>query len=367
MLRKTELSREADSENYLGGFSREDMYYIGLDVHKKTISYCVKDAAGHVHREGKMGSTRRELNAWIQTLPQPRMMAMEATIFTGWIYDYLLPHAEKVKVAHPLMLRAIAASKKKNDRIDAGKIADCLRCDFLPECHMASTEIRDRRRTLRYRHLVVRQTVQMKNRISGLLMESGVSYDKQRLHKMGYFTELFSTNEEISDSIRPLLRLGREHILRGQRLDRALISSLERDPLLSERLRRLRTIPGVGPITALTWALEIGDYTRFPSVKQAISYCGLCSAENSSADKVMRMPISKQRNKHIQHVLVEAAKLAPRYSHELALLREKEIQRGNKNRATLAVARKLVAYMLAVDRREQDFVPVEELAAKAVA
>jgi transposase len=343
------------------------MYYIGLDVHKKTISYCVKDAAGHVYREGKIGSTRRELDAWIQTLPQPRMMAMEATIFTGWIYDYLLPHAAKVKVAHPLMLRAIAASKKKNDRIDAGKIADCLRCDFLPECHMASTEIRDRRRTLRYRHLVVRQMVQMKNRISGLLMESGVGYDKQRLHKMGYFTELLSTNEEISDSIRPLLRVGREHILRGQRLDRALISSLERDPLLSERLRRLRTIPGVGPITALTWALEIGDYTRFQSVKEAISYCGLCSAEKSSADKVMRMPISKQRNKHIQHVLVEAAKLAPRYSHELAMLREKEIQRGNKNRGTLAVARKLVAYMLAVDRRKQDFVPTEELAAKAVA
>ena len=93
---------------------------------------------------------------------------------------------------------------------------------FLPECHMASTEIRDRRRTLRYRNLVIRQMVQMKNRVSGLLMESGVSCDKQRLHKMGYFTELFSTNEEISDGIRPLLRLGREHILRGQRLDRAL-------------------------------------------------------------------------------------------------------------------------------------------------
>ena len=131
------------------------MYYIGLDVHKKTISYCVKDAAGHVHREGKIESTRRELDVWVQTLPQPRMMAMEATIFTGWIYDHLLPHAEQVKVAHPLMLRAIAAAKRKNDRIDAGKIADCLRCDFLPECHMASTEIRNRRRILRYRNLVL--------------------------------------------------------------------------------------------------------------------------------------------------------------------------------------------------------------------
>jgi transposase len=275
------------------------MYYIGLDVHKKTISFCVKDAAGRVHQEGKIGSTRRELDAWSRTLPQPRMIAMEATIFTGWIYDHLLPHAEKVKVAHPLMLRAIAAAKRKNDRIDAGKIADCLRCDFLPECHMAPTPIRDRRRVLRYRNLVLRQAVQMKNRVSGLLMETGVSYNKLRLHRMGYFAELLATNEEVSDSIRPLLRLCREHIDRAIKLDTTLLRSLEQDPLLSDRLRRLRTIPGVGPITALTWALEVSDTSRFRSIKQAISYCGLCSAEKSSADKTMRTPISKQRDKHI--------------------------------------------------------------------
>ena len=343
------------------------MYYIGLDVHKKTISYCVKDVAGCVQQEGKIGSTRRELDAWIRTLPQPRMMAMEATIFTGWIYDHLLPHAEQVKVAHPLMLRAIAAAKKKNDRIDAAKIADCLRCDFLPECHMAATEIRDRRRTLRYRNLLVRQTVQMKNRVSGLLMETGVSYNKRRLHKVGYFADLMATNNEISACIRPLLRLSREHIERSQKLDYVLVSSLERDPLLKERLRRLRTVPGVGPITALTWALEIGDVTRFTSIKQAISYCGLCGDEKSSADKVLRMPLSKQRNKHIQRVLVEAAKLAPRQSHELAVIHQKERQRGNANRATLAVARKMVAYMLAVERKQRDFVPAEEFGGTAAA
>jgi transposase len=60
----------------------------------------------------------------------------------------------------------------------------------------------------------------------------------------------------------------------------------------------------VGPITALTWALEIGDVSRFGSIKKAISYCGLCGDERSSADKAMRMPLSKQRNKHIQRALV---------------------------------------------------------------
>jgi transposase len=336
------------------------MYYIGLDVHKKTISYCVKDASGQVHREGTIGANRNELDWWTKTLPQPWTVAMEATIFTGWIYDHLLPHAAQVKVAHPVMLRAIALAKKKNDRIDAGKIADCLRCDFLPECHMASTAIRDRRRSLRYRHLLVRQMVQMKNRISGLLLETGVSHNKKRLHKVGYFRELISNNEEVPESIQPLLRLSRETVVRCQKTEYALVSSLQRDPLLAERIKRLRTVPGVGPITALTWALEIGDVARFRSIKQAISYCGLCGDEKSSADKILRTPLSKQRNKHIQHVLVEAAKLAPRLSPELALVHERERQKGNANRATLAVARKMVVYLLAVDRRERDFVPPEE-------
>src|SRR3954469_12103764 len=87
-------------------------HYVDVDDDKKTISYCVKNAAGQVLSEGKIGSTRRELDAWVRTLPEPRMMAMEATIFTGWIYDHLLPHAEKVKVAHPLMLRAIYAKRR---------------------------------------------------------------------------------------------------------------------------------------------------------------------------------------------------------------------------------------------------------------
>ena len=68
------------------------MYYIGLDVHKKTISYCVKDGSGQVHQEGKIGATRCELDGWMN-LPQPWTVAMEATILTGWIYDHLLPHA----------------------------------------------------------------------------------------------------------------------------------------------------------------------------------------------------------------------------------------------------------------------------------
>jgi transposase len=257
------------------------------------------------------------------------------------------------------MLRAIAAAKKKNDRIDASKICDCLRCDFLPECYMAPTAIRERRRTLRYRNLLVRQMVQMKIKISSLLMEAGVSYNKQRLHKAGYFRELLATNPDIDEGLRSLLRQCRETVVRLSKTESALICSLEHDRLLAQRVERLISIPAIGSITALTWALEIGEVQRFSSIKKAVSYCGLCGAEKSSGNTVQRTPLSKQRNKHLQTTLIEAAKMAPRYSATLALLYEREKQQGNANRATLAVARKLVAYLMAVDRGRTHFLMVD--------
>src|SRR5260221_138011 len=242
-------------QRHQGGSPMEPMYYIGLDVHKQKISYCVKDSSGKIYREGSIPATRIDLDRWMKTLPQRWSAAMEATMFSGWIYDHLKPHAAALKVAHPLMLRAIAAAKKKNDRIDANKICDCLRCDFLPECYLAPTAIRERRRTQRYRNLLVRQMVQMKNKIGMLLMETGVSYNKQRLHKAGYFRELLATNPDIDEGLRSLLRLCRETVVRLGRTESALVRSLERDRLLVDRVERLMTIPAVGPITALAWAL----------------------------------------------------------------------------------------------------------------
>jgi transposase len=122
------------------------------------------------------------------------------------------------------------------------------------------------------------------------------------------------------------------------------------------------SIPGIGELTAQTWVLEIGEVSRFNSSRQAISYCGLCSGQHESAGKEQRGPISKKRNKHLQNKLIEATKHAPHWNEQLTVLHEKELARGNKNLATLAVARKLVEYMLAVDRRETNFELMKEAA-----
>ena len=270
------------------------------------------------------------------------------------ISGFLLKAAE-LKVAHPLMLRAIAASKKKNDKIDAEKIADLVRCDLLPQCYMASREIRQLRQVLRYRNLVVSQAVRMKNKIAGLLMESGEEFEKRRLHGAGYFAQLLE-RIEAPDSVVELLQLSRSSLKMFQAMERRLVRALTANAQLRTRLGCLMSIRGVGEITALTWALEIADPHRFSSIAEAVSYCGLTSALRQSAGKSQRGPLSKQRNAHLQTILIEAAKLAPRWNPELAAVYERERARSNGNQATLAVARKLVAYLMAVDKAQRPFV-----------
>jgi transposase len=330
-------------------------HYIGFDVHKKTVSYCVKTTDGQIVEEGKLRATHDALRQWAGKRREPWHGAMEATLFSGWIYDTLKPFAAELQMGHPALMKAIGASKKKNDKLDARKIADLVRCHLLPACYVAPVEVREMRQMLRYRNLVVEQAVRMKNKMSGLLMEAGAEYSKQRLHGKKYFTKLLDTVKEVPESVKDLLRLSRDAMEMFETTQQQLLGQLRRDPRLAERVILLRSIRAVGEVTALTWILEVGDPHRFSSVAQAVSYCGLTSALVSSADKQQRGPISKQRNAHLQTVLIEAAKLAPRWNSQLAALHARELERGNRNRATLAVARKLVAYLLAVDKSGQPF------------
>jgi transposase len=330
-------------------------HYIGFDVHKKHINFCSKTANGEVVEEGRLVAERAALRSWAGTRAYTWHGAMEATLFSGWIFDTLKPYAMKLEMTHPAMVKAIAAAKKKNDRIDARTIADLVRCNLLPTCHVASPEIRELRRWLRYRQLVIRESVRMQNKMAGLLMECGTPFEKEKLHGKKYFSHLLDTLEEVPDSVKDLLRLSRGAFEMFQAVQKQMIQKLLAHRELRERVERLTTIEGIGEITAPTWALEVGDPTRFSSCAKAMSYCGLTSALRSSADKSQRGPISKQRNHWLQTALIEAAKLAPRWNPQLVALHTRELERGHRNRATLAVARKLACYLLAVDKSGQPF------------
>ena len=107
-------------------------------------------------------------------------------------------------------------------------------------------------------------------------------------------------------------------------------------------------------------ALEIGDPHRFGSAGRAMSYRGLVAAQQESAGKQHRQPLSKKRNAHLQRVPIEAAHLAPRYHPRLHQLYERVRHREHTGAAVVAVARKPVSYLLAVDRSRRPFQLQEE-------
>jgi len=151
----------------------------------------------------------------------------------------------------------------------------------------------------------------------------------------------------VPDSVKTLLKMSRTGFEMFNEIQKKLVAALRTNNLIREAGATVDDHTGVGELTALTWVLEIGEVSRFSSSRDAISYCGLCSGQHESAGKEQRGPISKKRNKHLQTKLIEAAKLAPHWSEQLGCFMRKELARGNRNRATLVVARKLVEFMLA--------------------
>lgn len=332
-------------------------HYIGLDVHKKVVAYCIKKSNGEKVDEGKLCSRPEVLHHWASNMNVPWIGGMEATMFSYWIYELLKPYSVELLVGNPMELEAITKSKKKSDRNDASRIADLLRGeDLFPSVYVPPRKYWELRMLMRYRNLLVRESTRFKNRLACCLMEMGVEYDARRLHGKGYYSDLMNELTEIPESVKILLDLSRSEVVTFNAAQKRILRYLSADEEIKTRVEYLMTIPGVGQVLSLTWVCEIAELIRFTAIKDLLSYCGLTPRLNESAGREKREPISKMRNKHLQPVIIEASKLAPRFNTELAAVHASEVERGrNHNKATIAVARKLVRIMYAVDRDQRPY------------
>jgi len=328
--------------------------YIGLDVHKKSIWYCAKNAEGKIVKEGRFEATKEGIEEWCKSQAAPWTGLMEATLFSHWIYDAMTPHAAEMRMGHPAAMKEALATKHKSDRNDARRFAELCRNGSVRTLYVMPGALRALRQQLRVRRLIRKQTTQVKNRMAALLMESGIVFSPRQLHTKRYYQNLVN-NPATPPTLKALLRMLRQVQTNLVEVQRAIFRSLEQAPQLKDRLKLLQTIPGVGKITALTWALEIGDVRRFPSCADAVSYCGLVSADNESAGKNKSGPLSKIRNPELQHILIEISHLAPKLYWRFDELYRKKSQQVHGNAATVEVARKMVAYLMAVDRSGQPF------------
>lgn len=197
--------------------------------------------------EGRVAARADALRQWAAGLPSAWTGAMEATIFTGWIYDVLKPYAVELQVGHPLRMEAITKAKKKCDRGSASTICDLLRANLLPTCTMLPPELRELRQVLRFRNKLVREAVRMHNHCAGLLMMNGVPYERVKLHRKRYFTKLLEALEEpaeggieassgldawgpldhVPEAVRGMLVMGRHSYEFFERAQQRLLAALQ--------------------------------------------------------------------------------------------------------------------------------------------
>ena len=152
-------------------------YYAGLDLHKSRSVLVVKDTQGHLVHQGRVPNDPVALQQFFETCnDQPVTVALEATTNYAWMYDTLEHLGHTVKLAHPLKVRAIASARIKTDRIDAG-----ILCDLLPTSYVPPPPIRALREILRHRMRLVKDRVQVKNRLTTVLTKVNLVAPGDRL------------------------------------------------------------------------------------------------------------------------------------------------------------------------------------------
>ena len=318
--------------------------FVGLDVHKREITFCIVDAGGSVVDRGKFVLNRSTLRNFIRDrLHRDDQVALESTTNCWAVVDVLRPRVARVLVSNPMATKAIAQSKIKTDKVDAFVLAQLLRCDFLPEVWQPDVATRQRRQLSGRRASLVGQRTQMRNRIHSVLA--------MRLIEPPAKTSLFGkagrawldalTEDEIDrdglEMIAADLRLLDALQLEIDRFDRRLDQLGYED----ERVKLLMTMPGVSVVVAQALVAAFGDIDRFATADKAAAYLGLVPSTKQSAKTCHHGPITKRGNANARWMLVQAAQHMLRQPGPLGHFFRRLKSRKNHNIAVVATARKM--------------------------
>ena len=330
-------------------------FYLGVDLHLKRSYVVLIRADGQV--VDQRGLPNDAMAGYLaRKVPRETYAVLEATRNWPFMYDLLCQHVERVELAHPKDLKAIATAAVKTDQIDARVLAHLARLDYLPTAYAAPLAVRDLRQHTRHREWMIRQRTQAKNRIHAVL----ASYNL-----VSPVSDLFGAQgraflrQAIAQQLRPAAVPAIEDNLLLIDLIEARLEALQQGlqvtPEQEQAIRLLESMPGIGRITAATIVAEIGDIMRFSSPKALCNWAGLTPRVRKS-DKIVRHgKISKQGSPYLRAAMVRAATTAVRRSRRWGKVYRNLCARCGKRAAKVAVARRLLTVAYYMLKRQQPY------------
>lgn len=311
------------------------MFYVGLDIHSKVIAVCVLDKNAKIFRQAKLRQVDQVVRL-LEEIPGQFQLCFEASCGYGSWFELFKKYAARVVVAHPGHLRLIFRSKRKNDRVDAQKLAKLLVLDLLPAVHVPSADVRAWRELINYRTKLIGKRTRAKNEIRALLRSLRITAPK----RPGLWTRkglAWLKGLELEQRLQRVrlkqLVLEIEYLTTHVREVEVELKAFSQD---NPAVELLRTIPGVGLRTAEALVAFIDDPHRFRNAKAVGAYFGLVPCQDQSAHTNRLGHITREGAAVVRRLVTEAAWQAIRRSPSVGAYFER-IRRGDPERKKIAL------------------------------
>ena len=322
-------------------------YFAGLDVSVKETSICIVDDTGRIVREAKVAS---EPDALLEVLKNPtysfKRIGLEAGPLSQWLYSaFAEVHLPVICVETRHMRAVLKAQINKTDRNDARGMAQMMRAGLYRPVHVKTLRSQKLRMLLTHRKLLQSKAIAIENDLRGTLRNFGLKVGiVSKLKFEARIKELVENLPDLAALVEPLLVVRR--VLREQLgiLHRRLLVVVRDD----EVCRRLMTVPGVGPVVALTFRATIDVPARFRNSRAVGAMLGLTPCKYQSGESDYTGGISKCGDEMMRVMLYEAAQIllmrSTRWSWLKAWAMQIARRRGLK-KAIVALARRLAVIM----------------------
>ena len=315
--------------------------YVGIDVGKAKCRAALMNQNGAVESEFFFENNSKGILKLVCTLTSEDKVVMEST-GNLWlnIYDTLDAKRIKVVLANPLKTKAIAPAKVKTDKLDARILARLLRADIIAESYVPSEDVREMRALVRHRLSLVQMRTMVKNKVHAITDKYG--YRCEFSDMFGKAGTQWLKTQEMSEIdcllLENHLSLIESINMQIRRVDEAIRERASQD----DDVRLLLSLTGVDVYTALLLRSEIGPIERFPDYKRLVSWAGLAPSVHQSGNVEFHGRITKRGSSILRRALVEAARIAVRHDDRMKAFHERLAKRRGDQKATVAVACKML-------------------------
>jgi transposase len=342
-------------------------HFVGLDVSQKSTAVCIVDDAGKVVSEGACLTRPFDLVHYIRKRAgRIAKIGLEAGALSPWLATELNRAGLPVVVLESFhAYRALSMRRNKTDKNDARGLAELVRMgeDWIKVVHHKSQWSQEVRTILALRHNLVGMRVALENRVCGLMKPFGLLVTRQaachdtfRLRVLERLRQASDAGIALSKPIHPMLDLHKELWRQADAYDRQIEVLAQANPVCV----RLMTVPGVGPVTALSFVTAVDDPTRFKSGEDIGSYFGLTPRVYQSGESLRRGGISKRGDALVRLALVRAATVLLITTKTWTPLKAWGVRLAKRigfNKAKVAVARKLAVLLHRLWVRGEEYQP----------